>query len=439
MTDRPDPDKTQRREVNDAFPSRPITDPSLLSGRDVTMRRCREVLEQEGTTLLLYGDHGVGKTSIWRVLLRDRRFEEALVVPGLSLPQVFLQILSKYGADLVASKLTLEAGSEIGGEVGASFHGVGAKTTSRLTSKSGTETQPVELPRLNIPFLVDRLGDIQQSVDFLVLEEIHSFDQESVREDLVRLMKALSDRPSIKLRLVMVGSARNESDLLSGAEYNRYQSRQVWHSVPVLPLTQAEVKDLLRSREQSLSMKFGGTTSDDLARISSGYPYIANTLARFSCLLWLTKNYREAFRSAKGGFVGWLTQVFRGKGSDESLFSSLGVRISDEELRGAVAAFSQSANAESIQQYRELALQEDQDTTEVFRLIQSVAAAEEPIELAKVAAQLGSSEERILRLIRLFCGGMIEVDDQQRLDVGSQELRWYSRSVSYLSPSVAYP
>lgn len=437
MSDRLPPGEKQRGEVNQAFPERPITDPELLSGRADTMRRCREILEQKGSSLLLYGDYGVGKTSVWRVLLRDRRYEEALVVPDLSLPQLFLQILSKYSADLIASKLTIGTGSKVGGEISASLHGVGAKTTSEITSTSGREAQPVELPRLNIPFLVNKLEEIQKSVDFLVLEEVHRIDQ-SAREDLVRLIKALSDRPSITLRLVMVGSARKESDLLSGAEYARYQNRLI-HSVPVLPLTHAEVKELLRSREQSLGMKFEGKTGDELARISSGYPYVANTLARFSCLLWLTKNYREAFSSQKGGILGWAVRAFRKRNDDEGLFSSLGMKISDEELRSTVAAFSQSANAEAIQWYRGLVLQEGQDTADVIRMVQVVAAAEEPVELTKVAAQLDIPEKRISRLILQFCSGMIEVDDQQRLDIGSQELRWYSRSVEYLTPSVAYP
>jgi hypothetical protein len=236
----------------------------------------------------------------------------------------------------------------------------------------------------------------------------------------------------------MVGSARKESVLLSGAEYARYQNRLI-HSVPVLPLTHAEVRELLRSREQSLGMKFVDKTADELARISSGYPYVANTLARLSCLLWLTKNYREAFSSEKGGFFGWVMRAFRKRNDDEGLFSSLGMKIGDEELRGTVAAFSQSANAEAIQWYRGLVLQEGPDTADVLRMIQVVAAGEEPVELTKVAAQLNIPEKRISRLILQFCGGMIELDDQQRLDIGSQELRWYSRSVEYLTPSVAYP
>jgi len=236
----------------------------------------------------------------------------------------------------------------------------------------------------------------------------------------------------------MVGSARRESDLLSGPEYALYQNRLI-HSVPVLPLTQGEVKDLLRSREQLLGMKFDGKTGDDLAWISSGYPYVANTLARLSCLLWLTKNYREAFSSVKGGFLGWFVQLFRKESKDEGLFSALGVKISDEELRATVAAFSQSANAKSIQWYRKLVLQGSEDAADAIRIVQSVACAEEPIGLPSIAAQLGCAEQRILLLIEQFCSGMVEVDDQQRLDIVSQELRWYSRSVEYLSPSVAFP
>jgi hypothetical protein len=136
---------------------------------------------------------------------------------------------------------------------------------------------------------------------------------------------------------------------------------------------------------------------------------------------------------------GWLLRAFRKRDEGEGLFSSLGVKIGDEELRGTVAAFSQSANAEAIQWYRGLVLQESPDTADVLRVIQVVAAAEEPVELTGIASQLDIPEKRILRLILQFCGEMIELDDRQRLDIASQELRWYSRSVEYLTPSVAYP
>jgi hypothetical protein len=441
MTDQPNAGERQRDEVYQAFPERPITDPNLLSGRAVTMRSCREIIERKGSTLLLYGDHGVGKTSVWRVLLQGRRYAEALAVDGLSLPQLFLQILSKYGLDLIESNLTFEDSSELASEIGASAPSVSAKIKSKITSKTGGQTQPVELRRLNVPFLVDKFEDIQKSVDFLVLEEIHRIGQVSAREDLVRLIKALSDRTSISLRLVIVGSARRESDLLSGVEYARYQNRQIWKSVPVLPLTHTELIDLLKSREQSLGMKFEGKTGDDLAWISAGYPYVASTLARRACLLWLTKNFRVAFRSEKGGFFGWLLRAFgREKSSEgEGIFSSLGVKIGDAELRETVAAFSQAADAESIQWYRDLVLKDDLDTVDVLRIIQSLAAAEEPVELAKIAEQLGLSDQRVMRLMQRYCGDMIEVDDQQRLDITHQELRWFCRSVAYLTPSVAYP
>ena len=119
---------TPREAVNEAFPIGPITEPTLLSGRNGTLKRCREILELRGNTLVLYGNYGVGKSSVWRVLLHNKRFECVLVVPELTLPQLFLQILSKHGLDLVKSKLALESSAEIGGEISASLTGGGGQS-----------------------------------------------------------------------------------------------------------------------------------------------------------------------------------------------------------------------------------------------------------------------------------------------------------------------
>ena len=44
--------------------------------------------------------------------------------------------------------------------------------------------------------------------------------------------------------------------------------------------------DLMRAREQSLGMKFEGKTGNDLACISAGYPYVANTLSSVLFRQW---------------------------------------------------------------------------------------------------------------------------------------------------------
>lgn len=90
--------------------------------------------------------------------------------------------------------------------------------------------------------------------------------------------------------------------------------------------------------------------------------------------------------------------VFQRENNKEGLFSSLGVKIGDSDLRQAVAAYLQSADYVSIQWYRDLVLKDDQDTAEVLLIIQAVAAAEAPIELAEITEQLGSSKRRIRRL-----------------------------------------
>ena len=54
-------------------PANPIDDPSLFSGRTELLAELRTDLTMPGSHLVIYGERGVGKTSLWNVLLNGRK------------------------------------------------------------------------------------------------------------------------------------------------------------------------------------------------------------------------------------------------------------------------------------------------------------------------------------------------------------------------------
>jgi hypothetical protein len=73
--------KTQQvAELQDALalvytPGSPIENPDLFSGRDELLVELRRALPVVGVHVVLFGERGVGKTSLWNVLLHERRFQ----------------------------------------------------------------------------------------------------------------------------------------------------------------------------------------------------------------------------------------------------------------------------------------------------------------------------------------------------------------------------
>src|SRR4051794_31860396 len=74
-------------------PGSPIQDPALFSGRDLLLSDLRAELPVTGVHFVLYGERGVGKTSLWHVLLHDRKVQQHSASASDDFVSIFLRVL----------------------------------------------------------------------------------------------------------------------------------------------------------------------------------------------------------------------------------------------------------------------------------------------------------------------------------------------------------
>lgn len=413
-----------RRDVQRAFPSQPISDPKLLTSREGTITRCREALEEPGCSLVIFGDYGVGKTSVWQVLLHDKSFERVLVVRNTSIPQVFLQLFDKYriGVSLVSETQKNTDKFDVGLRPGI----VSAMASSQL--EEGIQAEPLERPRLNVPILVQELRKLRDKFEYLVIEEAHRLSREQDREDLVDLLKAISDE-DVAPKVIVVGIGRSERDLLQCAELDHYQNRML-RGVEVAPLAEAEVAQMLHARGQLISFRPRAKLA--LSYVSAGYPFVANGVARAACSARIFRGIEDIVASAANR--GFLASAKRLLGFTQQLFADgAKLLVEDDDLRSGVSEYAQAANQEGVQWFRDLQREQSDDGVHALRIAHLLSSRDVAIAPEDVAERLGTSVPRVRRVIGKYFGQFAE-DVDGMLAITDQHLRWYARAIEYLAP-----
>jgi hypothetical protein len=415
--------KEASQKLNEAFPVQPISDPKLLISRNVTLERCRNILDTPGQSLVLYGDFGVGKTSVWRVLLHAKKYQEISADKNTSVPQLFLQLLNTYGLGTTLEKITTEVKSEIGVSVPG---GPSAKVVA-----GGNQTErPIEPRRLNIPVLTDEILKLQGRLEYLVIEEAHRLTDKAAQGDLVSLMKTLSDRNETNIKIIVVGTAKSELDLLgSAAEFTRYQGRMI-QAVEVPPFSDHEVIELLTSREKSYNIRFIDGTKEQIAYVSAGYPYVANQLAQKACYKWLIRNLRNIAESIE---IRGIWRTLKNHLSQNKT-GKREIRVAEQDLLRAVEEVSQGANFPSVQWFRKLQLKDGEDEQYTLTLIHYLSSRDEPMSLHEASELLGIPEPRVQQVQNRYGGKFLRIGQTAEMFVDDQSLRWYPRSIEYLSP-----
>ena len=104
-------------------PGKPIDHPDLFSGRPDLLADLRTEMSVDGVDFVLYGERGVGKTSLWRVLLHGKRVQRHSASDTDDFVSIFLRVLASLGEQFTEDERTqlAEISSSIGTDKVASI------------------------------------------------------------------------------------------------------------------------------------------------------------------------------------------------------------------------------------------------------------------------------------------------------------------------------
>lgn len=243
-----------RAEVTEAFsPGAPVQEKDLFAGRSSQIALLEDAVNQRGRHAVLFGERGVGKTSLANILalVMRRPNRELIYVRVNADPSDTFQSLWKK----VFKRMSYVISSSEGD-----------------VTKKISDDFPIELTPDDVQLV---LGEFQgNQIPIVVLDEFDRIQDRKTTQLVADTIKSLSDY-SVNATVIVVGVAEDVSSLIQGHE----SITRCLIQVQMPRMSTDEIKQLILTRY----FRCGITTDADaiwkIVFLSRGLPYYAHLLA----------------------------------------------------------------------------------------------------------------------------------------------------------------
>jgi Holliday junction resolvasome RuvABC ATP-dependent DNA helicase subunit len=257
-------------------PTAPIDQPALFSGRSEQIRLIVDVVNQRGQHAILYGEPGVGKTSLANVVSSFTAGGKGVLSPRVNCDDKddFASVWRKLFQQIDES-LTL------------------TQTVSSMSLTSQTKTEEVSISALIgkdiTPDAVRRaltmLG--RTSLPVLVIDEFDRLPAHR-RRAFADMIKTLSDH-AVPATVILVGVADSVEQLL--AEHQSVERPLMQIRMP--RMSPSEIAEIINKGLTKLGMTIEPTALGRIAKLSQGLPHYAHLLGLYGSRAALDEDSRR--------------------------------------------------------------------------------------------------------------------------------------------------
>lgn len=235
-------------------PSAPIDERALFAGRRLQIRQVIDAVNQKGQHAIIFGDRGVGKTSLANVLVS------------------FLPA----GEDVFSRRVNCDAGDSFDSLWKKVFEEVQLHDSTVVGGLAGPSQRPRADATADIitPEVVRRQLSLwsQNKILILVIDEFDRID-DRYRAIFADTIKTLSDH-AIAATVVLVGVADSVDQLV--AEHESIQRALVQIKIP--RMSNDEVKEIIQAGISRLGMEIDNEAIARIAVLAQGLPHYAHLL-----------------------------------------------------------------------------------------------------------------------------------------------------------------
>lgn len=244
-------------DIRMLFDGAPIDEEDLFAGRSTEVRRILETVFDRSKHVILYGERGVGKTSLSNVFWK--RFNKSL--------RSFVVARVQAGPHDTFSTLWTRALEEL-------------KAAGHLLGKDDYVNFDVNYEAIT-PSQVRR--ELQKcaanAVPIIIVDEYNEVRDESAKTLTANLIKEFYDF-SITTTVILVGVADDISELIQD---HRSIDRAI-NQIPLSRMSTSELKEIIQKRAGRTVMTFSPDAMWTIIVLSRGLPYFTQTLSKHAAL-----------------------------------------------------------------------------------------------------------------------------------------------------------
>ncbi len=261
--------ENKKEKLHDFYsPSAPINSENLFSGRSDQLKNIHGAVSEKGLHIVLYGERGVGKTSLANIV--EQRYKKAITV-----------------------KITCNSASSIAGLWKNVFNKIPIdyKYKKTIGFSTGEKSKPcideiTKIADLIDPNAVIKIDEITGYLEYLkgistnfliIFDEFDQITTSSIIHGFSNIMKYLSDN-IINVTVMIVGIGNVITDLIGEHE----SIERCITQIPLGRMSDEELGEIVVNATKELDMEIETNVLKKIVAYSSGFPHYTHLLGKYS-------------------------------------------------------------------------------------------------------------------------------------------------------------
>jgi Cdc6-like AAA superfamily ATPase len=264
--------KIRDSKVREVFtPHQPIQSVEFFCGRESEVSRMIEYLNTPGQHALVYGDRGVGKSSLANITC-------SVIIRQLSNGKLYNKRCDSYDnfATILREPLR-DVGINIDLFETQKSSSISIGTDKSLLSllpsfgkSSVSIMQGYGYSSLSPSWVCDKLKNLD---GIILIDEFDILSNDEDKKKIAELIKQLSDSAS-RFKLLIVGIAESSSELTAGHP----SVHRCLKETRINRMYDKELEDIILAGQKKLMLKFSTEAIQRIVKVSSGYPHFTHLL-----------------------------------------------------------------------------------------------------------------------------------------------------------------
>lgn len=273
-----DLNEVELREILNAHltPSKEIVTPERLLGREKYLRQIERAFNSEGRSVFIYGDRGVGKTSVAVTAAALNNFaDEGCIYVPCGAGSTFGEIIQMIGKHVTPVQNRIRPKRVVGG-VNLGYLGTSVGANINLDGDFAVPKPQTALEALDV---LTYVANSRQGRTIVVIDE---FDRITSDHDKVLFSELIKNLPTanVDLRLIMCGIGQTVDDIL-GAHFS---SGRYFEPIELEKLHHNHLWNIIQIVADKTNIEIPRDTLMRIGIVSDGFPHFVHLIGE--CIFW---------------------------------------------------------------------------------------------------------------------------------------------------------